>query len=163
MAAPFLLVENTEQLKAVVEARTRIANVIEESLRRDSPVQGLFCTTTREVELGGVPLPRGAHLELLYSSGNRDESRFNQAHRFDVDRKDSSNHMALGFGIHPLLHRRSARALRRPGCSRNFARRLPNQRLVPGQLVEHHPHFFLAASSDSNSNGSDSGTLIGRV
>ena len=73
---------------------------VEETLRLDSPVQGLFRSATREVEIGGVRIPEGAHLELLYASGNRDDARFHDADHFDLKRPDSSNHMAFGFGIH---------------------------------------------------------------
>jgi cytochrome P450/nitrite reductase/ring-hydroxylating ferredoxin subunit len=141
-SAMLLLMENPEQLKAVLEDRTRITNTIEEALRLESPVQGLFRTTTREVELGGVGLPKGAHLELLYASGNRDKSRFNHADRFDVHRTDSSNHMAFGFGIHFCIGAQLGRYEGRVALETLLAR-LPNPRLVPGQLLEHHPHFFL--------------------
>ncbi|MBV8362655.1 MAG: cytochrome P450 [Deltaproteobacteria bacterium] len=137
-----LLMKNPDQLKAVLENRTRIANAIEEALRLDSPVQGLFRTTTREVDLGGVRLPKGAHLELLYASGNRDESHFRDADRFDIHRTDSRNHMAFGFGIHFCIGAQLARYEGRVALE-SLLERLPNPHLVSGYVIEHHPHFFL--------------------
>ncbi|MBV8771178.1 MAG: cytochrome P450 [Deltaproteobacteria bacterium] len=141
-SAMLLLMKNPDQLKAVLEDRTRVANAIEEALRLDSPVQGLFRSTTREVELGGVRVPKGAHLELLYASGNRDASRFRDADRFQVDRTDSSNHMAFGFGIHFCIGAQLARYEGRVALE-SLLERLPNPRLVSGCVTEHHPHFFL--------------------
>ena len=95
-----LLLNNPVQLAAVTRDRSLEQNAVEEALRLDSPVQGLFRTATQEVEIGGVRIPKGAHLEVLYASGNRDEARFRDAARFDVHRKDASSHVAFGFGIH---------------------------------------------------------------
>ena len=49
---------------------------VEEILRLESPAQGLFRVTTREVSLGGVTLPEGARLMVHYGSANRDEDVF---------------------------------------------------------------------------------------
>ncbi len=141
-SAMFWLMNNPEQLQAVLNDRTRIANAVEETLRLDSPVQGLFRTTTREVEIGGVRLPKGAHLELLYASANRDERRFRDPDRFDVFRTDSSNHMAFGFGIHFCIGAQLARSEGRIALE-TLLNRLPNPRLADGQRIEHHSHFFL--------------------
>jgi cytochrome P450 len=140
--AMLLLMTNADQLEVVLNDRTRIANVVEEVLRLDSPVQGLFRTTTREVELGGVRLPKGAHLELLYGSANRDEKRFHDADRFDIRRNDSSNHMAFGFGIHFCIGAQLARYEGRIALE-TLLDRLPHLRMARGQMIERHPHFLL--------------------
>jgi cytochrome P450 len=119
-----------------------VPNAVEEALRLDSPVQGLFRTATEEIEFGGVHLPSGAHLELLYASGNRDEGHFNDPDRFDLRRHASSNHMAFGFGIHFCIGAPLARSEGRVALEA-LLDRLPNLRLAGGQTPEHHPHFFL--------------------
>ena len=45
--------------------------MVEESLRYESPAQGLFRTVTRDAELGGVRLPAGARLMVHFGSANR--------------------------------------------------------------------------------------------
>jgi cytochrome P450 len=85
---------------------------------------------------------RGTHLELLYASGNRDDARFRDADVFDVQRKDSSNHMAFGFGIHFCICAPLARAEARVALE-VLLDRLPGMHLAPEQDFEHHPHFFL--------------------
>ncbi|HXR26214.1 MAG TPA: cytochrome P450 [Candidatus Binataceae bacterium] len=137
-----LLLNDRAQFDAVLKDRSLAANAVEEALRLDSPVQGLFRTATREVELGGVRIPQGAHLEILYASGNRDQARFHDPDRFDLRRTDSSNHMAFGFGIHFCIGAPLARYEGRIALD-VLLDRLPNMRLAPGQALEHHPHFFL--------------------
>jgi cytochrome P450/nitrite reductase/ring-hydroxylating ferredoxin subunit len=137
-----LLINNRDQLDAVLKDRSLEQNAVEEALRLDAPVQGLFRTASEDVELGGVGIPKGAHLEILYASGNRDEARFSDAERFDVSRHDSSNHMAFGFGIHFCIGAPLARYEGRVALD-VLLDRLPNLRLAPGQELEHHPHFFL--------------------
>lgn len=137
-----LLMKNREQFEAVLQDRSREENAVEEALRLDSPVQGLFRTATQDVEVGGVPIPQGAHLQLLYASGNRDDARFHDPDHFDVHRRDSSNHMAFGFGIHFCIGAPLARCEGRVALD-VLLDRLPNLRLAAGQEPEHHSHFFL--------------------
>jgi len=137
-----LLLNDRAQFEAVSKDRSLAPNAVEEALRLDSPVQGLFRTATHEVELGGVRIPQGAHLEILYASGNRDQARFHDPDRFDLQRTDSSNHMAFGFGIHFCIGAPLARYEGRIALE-VLLDRLPNMRLAAGQAFEHHPHFFL--------------------
>lgn len=79
-----------------------IPRMIEETLRYDSPVQFVFRRTTREVELGDTKIPEGARVMQLIGSANRDESRFPDPDRFDIDR-DASGHLGFGFATHFCL------------------------------------------------------------
>jgi cytochrome P450 len=96
-------------LRAWPEARERVhtdpsllPRVIEESLRYDAPVQLLMRLATQELELGGERLPRGSLVLVLIGSANRDEERFAEPDRFDLDR-DTRDHLAFGFGHHFCL------------------------------------------------------------
>ncbi|HKV56042.1 MAG TPA: cytochrome P450 [Candidatus Binataceae bacterium] len=137
-----LLMNNPGQLQAILNDRSLEQNAVEEALRLDSPVQGLFRSATEDVEIGDVKIPKGAHLELLYASGNRDDARFGDPDAFDVHRSDSSKHMAFGFGIHFCIGAPLARTEGRIALD-VLLNRLHNIRLTPGQHLEHHPHFFL--------------------
>ena len=75
---------------------------IEETLRYDPPIQMLFRNATRDVELGGVAIPKGAYVVPLLGSANRDERRFRDADRFDLDR-DTRGQLGFGFGAHFCL------------------------------------------------------------
>ena len=69
---------------------------VEELLRFDPPTRGLMRMTTREVILGEVSLPRGAHLLVLFSSACDDEKEFACPRNFDLNRKNLARHVAFG-------------------------------------------------------------------
>ena len=75
---------------------------IEEVLRWDAPVQGLFRATTRPVTLAGVDLPVDALVLVSFAAANRDSRHFDDADRFDIERR-STDHLAFGHGIHYCL------------------------------------------------------------
>jgi len=45
-----------------------VGSCLEESLRYDSPFQGLYRTTTRQMTLAGVDLPEGAVMLVLFGA-----------------------------------------------------------------------------------------------
>jgi cytochrome P450 len=91
------------------ETRTRLRShpeivpkAIEEILRYESPIQGLARTTARAVELHDVQLPAQARVFLIYGAANRDDRRFADPDRLDLDR-DLPRTLAFGEGIHFCL------------------------------------------------------------
>lgn len=115
---------------------------VEEALRMESPVQGLFRSTTEEVELGGVLLPKGAHLQLLYGGGNRDASEFPEPDQFRPGRPNGASHLAFGGGVHFCLGAALARLEGRIALE-TLTQRLPDIRLDPDGPTALRPHFFL--------------------
>jgi cytochrome P450 len=73
---------------------------IEEILRLESPAQGLFRVTTRDVELGGATIPAGARVMAHFASANRDECVFSDPDAYCPGRDDIGKHLAFGKGIH---------------------------------------------------------------
>ncbi|PHQ63703.1 MAG: cytochrome P450 [Sphingobium sp.] len=73
---------------------------VEEMLRLEPPVHGLSRMTTREVELGGTVLPKGAHMLLLYASGNDDPAQFPCPRDFNPGRGNITRHVTFGNGTH---------------------------------------------------------------
>jgi cytochrome P450 family 142 subfamily A polypeptide 1 len=83
------------------------------------------------VEVGGVTIPDGAQIMLLYPSANRDETVFEAPDTFDVTR-DPNPHLAFGFGTHFCLGNQLARIELRVMFEQLFTR-LPDIRLAePG-------------------------------
>ena len=72
------------------------------ALRYDGPIQGLFRTTNRDVEMHGTTIPEGSKVLILWGSADRDPRRFADPDRFDA-RRDTSGHVAFGSGIHLCL------------------------------------------------------------
>jgi cytochrome P450 len=96
------LLAHPDQLARVAADPARIPAALEEALRYDPPIQLLFRTATRDVELAGTRIPAGAIVTLLLGSANRDERRFPEPDRFDVDR-NPRGHLSFGFGLHFCL------------------------------------------------------------
>jgi len=76
---------------------------VEEVLRLESPVQSLFRRAARDVELGGVTIPKGAIIFPRYGAANRDERHFENPDELDLDRANAATHLAFGSGSHHCL------------------------------------------------------------
>jgi cytochrome P450 len=89
------------QLQAQLRADTTlIPKFVEEVLRFESPVAGLYRFVKRDTVLGGVPLPEGATVSCRLNAGNRDAARFVEPDVFDITRKGARNHLGFGAGVH---------------------------------------------------------------
>lgn len=86
-----------------------IRNFVDESLRAEGPVQGLFRRAACEVKLGSVTLPKGAKLYVSYASANRDDMMFPDPTTIDPTRANASRHVAFGHGIHRCVGQMLAR------------------------------------------------------
>ncbi len=82
-----------------VEPKLRAA-AIEESLRIDSPVQFLARTCTRAIEITGVSIEPGDRVLFGIASANFDESYFEDAASFRLDRDHPRDHLGFGAGPH---------------------------------------------------------------
>jgi cytochrome P450 len=104
------LVDRPDELARLQAEPARLAPVIEETLRWDSPVQYVFRRATRPFTRHGVDVPVDSVVTLLLGAANRDPRRWgDDAAEFDADR-DSSGHVAFGFGPHFCLGAALARA-----------------------------------------------------
>ena len=95
--------ELAKQLYENVEDDRFVNRFVEELLRFAPPVRGLAKMTTRETVLGGQELPKGAHMLVLYASGNDDEAQFECPRNFDTNRGNLGSHLAFGVGIHRCI------------------------------------------------------------
>jgi cytochrome P450 len=77
-----------------------IPAVVEEALRMFAPSGVNQRITTREVTLGGVTIPAGASVLLVYLSADHDERVFADPEHFDPTRANLADHLAFGRGIH---------------------------------------------------------------
>ncbi|MXW74103.1 MAG: cytochrome P450 [Gammaproteobacteria bacterium] len=104
-----LLIENPDQQQVLREDLSLVPNFVEESLRLESPVQGLFRVTTEDTELGGYAIPKGAKIYLAYGAANRDDRKFPQAETLNVRRRNAIRHLAFSHGIHRCIGQMLAR------------------------------------------------------
>ncbi len=101
--AVLALLEHPTEMARVIADPGLVPNLVEEALRFDSPVQGLFRLATRDVELCGVTVPSGSIAMPLFASANRDERHFPEPDRFDAGRANAGDHVAFGYGPHFCL------------------------------------------------------------
>jgi cytochrome P450 len=120
------------ELQARVRAdRSLVEGVVEEALRYEAPVGGLFRQALEDVEVGGVTIPAGDHVWILYASANRDGDKFEDPDRFDPCRANLREHLAFGHGEHFCIGAGLARAEGRIGTNAVLDR-LDDIRLADG-------------------------------
>lgn len=75
---------------------------VEESLRFDPPVLGLYRTTTCPVTMSGTVIPQEEKVHVLYASANRDPAVWDDPDTFRLDRDLNRlrQHLSFGFGTH---------------------------------------------------------------
>jgi len=118
-----------EQLEEVYSDRSLIKAAVEETLRWAGPVGTSTRQTTQSTTIAGVPLPEGALVGAVLSSANRDPSRYADADRFDIHRKEG-RHLAFAAGAHFCLGAWFGRHLARASLE-VLLDRLPGLRLDP--------------------------------
>jgi cytochrome P450 len=138
-----LLMDHPKQMADLRADPTLLPKALEEILRMEAPVRGLFRRVTTTVELGGVTLQPGARLFVLYGSGNHDEAEFSRADEFDIHRrKEEPPHLSFSKGIHYCVGSALARLEGRIAFEL-LLKRLPNVRRDPTRKAVRRPYFIL--------------------
>jgi len=79
----------------------RIAPFLEEVLRLDGPVQGVFRSVTRDTQIGGFPLKAGDQVFVIHGAANRDPAAYPEKQAADTN--EAGRHFSFGFGEHFCL------------------------------------------------------------
>jgi cholest-4-en-3-one 26-monooxygenase len=90
------LMEDPEQMTLVREDPSLIPAAVEEALRMFPAFAHFRRTATCDTELHGQQIREGEKVVMWYVSSNRDESRYEDADRFDLRRE--AEHQAFGAG-----------------------------------------------------------------
>lgn len=98
-----LLIENPEVWAQLKADRSLVPAFCEEVLRLESPVQGLFRTTSSDVTVSGTVIPAGSTINIRYAAANRDGETFGCPADIDLHRKNGKQHLAFGVGTHYCL------------------------------------------------------------
>jgi cytochrome P450 len=115
---------------------------IEEMLRLEAPVQGLYRQAVEDCTVGGTAIRAGASLWLAYASANHDDEVFACPGDLELDRTFTQPHLAFGFGEHFCLGAALARAEARIGIS-VLLDRLDPIVLAPGNRFQYEPSYAL--------------------
>ncbi len=84
--------------RLVANPADSIPLAINEGLRWIAPIGSVERQASRDVVLHGQRIPEGSIVQVVLASANRDERRFEDPDRFDMDRGGS--HQAFGNGAH---------------------------------------------------------------
>jgi cytochrome P450 len=85
-----------------------IACAVEEMLRWTTPAVHVLRTTTRDTEIGGVPIAAGDRVTAWNPAANRDPAVFPDPDRFQPGRTPNK-HLAFGVGQHFCIGARIGR------------------------------------------------------
>ena len=96
------LLDQPELYRQIRDDPSLDAIAVEESLRLDAPVLGLYRTNTADLERHGVSLPERSKVMATYGAANRDPEIFDDADSFRLDRDPDvlRKHVAFGLGRH---------------------------------------------------------------
>lgn len=117
-----ILAERPELQASLGADPGRIAGFVEELVRFDNPVRGIFRQAVRDTSIGGVAVPEGSLVQIMWASGNRDESVFDDADAFDPERVMPRPILSFGHGIHLCAGAPLARLQLRVGFEELLAR-----------------------------------------
>ncbi|MEY9992092.1 cytochrome P450 [Streptomyces sp. V4I8] len=129
-----------QKAKYLADIEGLTPSLVEEGLRYDGPVLGLWRRCAQATTVQGHPLEPGDRIFSLYASGNHDPEVFDRPDEFVIDRdwKKMPPHLAFGYGIHHCIGMNLARLECETALSALY-RRLPQLRLKPGAPIPQLP------------------------
>ncbi|MDW3682359.1 cytochrome P450 [Cupriavidus sp. CV2] len=82
-----LLLERPALLERVRQDRSLVPKAIDEAVRFEPVATFKVRQAAKDVEISGVLVPKGAMVQCIVSSANRDEEAFEDSEAFDIDRR----------------------------------------------------------------------------
>lgn len=124
-----LLLERPALLDRVRNDRSLVPKAIDETVRFEAVATFKVRQAAQDLEIGGVKIPKGAMVQCIVSSANRDEEVFENSETFDIDRKPKPS-FGFGFGPHMCIGQFVAKA-ELLAATNAVLDLLPNLRLDP--------------------------------
>jgi cytochrome P450 len=97
-----LLLERPELLARVREDRSLVPKAIDEAVRFEPVATFKVRQAAQDLQLGGMHIPKGAMVQAIVASANRDEEAFENSETFDIQRKPKPS-FGFGFGPHMCI------------------------------------------------------------
>jgi cytochrome P450 len=97
-----LLLERPELLERVRRDRSLVPKAIDEAVRLEPVATFKVRQAAQDLELAGMKIPKGAMVQCIVASANRDEDAFENSEVFDIDRKVKPS-FGFGFGPHMCI------------------------------------------------------------
>lgn len=83
--------------------RSKVATFVEEALRLGTPATLNPRHVMADTQVGGIDIPKGSVVFMLWGSANLDDDGLQGADKIDLDRPSPRNHVAFGYGIHTCV------------------------------------------------------------
>ncbi|OAT67192.1 cytochrome [Mycobacteroides immunogenum] len=147
-----VLGENLDLQQRIRDDRALIPPFLEEMLRLESPFRGHHRHVLADTTLGGVELPAGSHLTLLWGAANRDPAIFEDPDMLRLDRPSPRGHISFGKGLHFCVGAALARLEARTAINllldrtREFTIKPNGAQWVPSIMVRRHQRLELELS-----------------
>ncbi len=126
-----LLLENPDVLERVRNDRSLVSKAIDEAVRLEPVATFKVRQAAKDMEIRGVQIPKGAMVQCIVTSANRDEDAFEHGDVFDIDRRPKPS-FGFGFGPHMCIGQFVAKT--ELNCALNAILDLmPNIRLDPSK------------------------------
>jgi cytochrome P450 len=126
-----LLLQNPEVLERVRNDRSLVSKAIDEAVRLEPVATFKVRQAAQDMEIRGVKIPKGAMVQCIVTSANRDEDAFEHGDVFDIDRRPKPS-FGFGFGPHMCIGQFVAKT--ELNCALNAILDLmPNIRLDPSK------------------------------
>jgi cytochrome P450 family 142 subfamily A polypeptide 1 len=126
---------------AKLRAGADLTVATEELIRYVTPIHNMCRVANTDYDIGGVTIPQGNQVLLMYGSANRDAAHFTDPETFDVTRNPNA-HIAFGFGTHFCLGAALARMEIRVFFE-ELVRRVESFTITPGTTPEEMPNAFV--------------------
>ena len=107
----YRLIEDPGLVEALRRRPELLESAVEEFLRFDSPVQGLFRTNERSCRMSEVEISAGSKVQMLFAAANRDPRVWDRPDEILLDRFEAGGrpHLAFGWGVHHCIGNALAR------------------------------------------------------
>lgn len=127
------LLQRPDLVERVRNDRSLVNKVIDEGIRFEPISTFKVRQTSKDVEIAGVQVPKGAMVQMMTVSANRDEEIFDNPDEFNIDRQARPS-FGFGFGAHMCIGQFVAKV--ELNCAINAMLDLfPNLRLDPSKPV----------------------------
>jgi cytochrome P450/ferredoxin-NADP reductase len=134
-----LLLENRRLWEQLCADPSLIPNAVEECLRFSPSIVAWRRIALKDIEVGGIAIPKGDKILLVMGSANHDERHFDHPDVLDFYRENTTDHLSFGYGAHQCMGKNLARMEMRIFLE-ELCRRLPHMELVPDQQFAYLPN-----------------------
>ena len=125
-----IMLEDKPEMLEMLRNDENVEDILEECVRLDSVFRYMIRIASEDIEYNDVLFPKGTIMGVTLTAGNHDESVFEDAEKFIIDRPNRKGAtLSFGAGIHYCLGAALARAQMQE-CMKVVAKRIGDYSIV---------------------------------